>query len=164
MIQHHRHHQVTLVTSGYDRRISVNRRHVKFKESSRLFKAGIETSSLIAEDKSNAATFTRRIRNPPMAAIHLASCDLVAFLRTFDRLQRSPFFIKASTSIGWGVGPDRPNACTALHSLPGECFHLICPESSIKVPYPLRWKERSSPLGRLCGKPDSWRWQLMHDA
>jgi hypothetical protein len=98
-----------------------------------------------------------------MAAIHLASCDLVAFLRTFDRLQRSPFFIKASTSIGWGVGPDRPNACTALHSLPGEYFHLICPESSIKVPYPLRRKERSSPLGRLCGKPDSWRWQLMHD-
>ena len=55
-----------------------------------------------------------------MAAIHLASCDLVAFLRTFDRLQRSPFFIKASTSlttsIGWGVGPDRP--MPAQHCIP----------------------------------------------
>ena len=153
MIQHG-HHQVTLVTSGYDRRISVNRRHVKFKESSRLFKAGRETSSLIAEDKSNAPTFTRRIRSPPIAAIHLASCDLVAFLRTFDRLQQSPFYIKASTFTGhkhWlGSGSRPSNACTALH-------FLLFPESSIKVPHPLRRKERCSPLGRLCGKPDSWQ-------
>jgi hypothetical protein len=79
-----------------------------------------------------------------MAAIHLASCDLVAFLRTFNRLQRSLFFIKSfhfSDHEHWlGSGSDCQTPVAALHSLPGECFHLICPESSIKVPYPLSVK------------------------
>ena len=110
---------------------------------------------MIAEDKkATQLLFTRRIRSPPMAAIHLASCDLVAFLRTFDRLQRSPFFIKASTSLNhehWlGSGSRPSDACTA-HCI--SCLENVspsyAPESSIKVSHLLKRKERCSPFGRF---------------
>jgi|ERR1700722_10826802 hypothetical protein len=103
-----------------------------------------------------------------MAAIHLASCDLVAFLRTFNRLQRSLFFIKSfhfsdhEDLLGSWARPS--NACAALHSLSGECFHLICPESSIEVPYPLSVKGGNRAVrhsAAYAGKPDSWQWQLL---
>jgi hypothetical protein len=106
MIQH-RHHQVTFATQVMTTEYQSTEDTLKFKRKSGLFKSW-QGELLIASQKQRSYSYKAH-SEPPMAAIHLASCDLVAFLRTFDRLQRTLFFIRASTSlttsIGWGVGP-----------------------------------------------------------